>query len=81
MRHRARSIKGVMVNNKRSFTNLSCRYCDEGSHETQVHIEMCGGCKGSGLVRMGVVGDVLEKNDRQVSCYGCVRVCWPDTAE
>ena len=24
---------------QRSYINLSCRYCDEGSHETQEHIE------------------------------------------
>ena len=41
----ARSIKVVKVNNKRSFTNLSCRYFDEGSQETQEHIETCECCK------------------------------------
>ena len=61
MRHRARSIKGVKVNNKRSFTNLSCRYCDEGSQETQEHIETCGGCKFErrGLDLSGWVGLVM----------------------
>ena len=44
MRVRARSIKGVKVNNKRSFVNLSCRFCDDGSQESQEHLETCGGC-------------------------------------
>ena len=61
MRYRARSIKGVKVNNKRSYTNLSCRYCDEGSQETQEHIETCGGCKFErrGLDISGWVGLVI----------------------
>ena len=45
MRYRARSIKGLKVNNKRPYIYLSCRYCDEGSQETHEHIETCGGCK------------------------------------
>ena len=44
MRLRARSIKGVKVNNKRSFTYLHCRYCKEGCQETQEHLEECLGC-------------------------------------
>ena len=36
MRLRARSIRGVKVNNKRSFTNLECRYCKEGGQEMQL---------------------------------------------
>ena len=44
MRLRARSIKGVKVNNKRSFTNLECRYCKEGGQEAQEHLEECSGC-------------------------------------
>ena len=48
MRVRARSIKGVKVNNKRSFiNNLSCRFCDnntEETQETQEHLEECRGC-------------------------------------
>ena len=61
MRHRARSIKGVNVNNKRSFTNLSCRYCDEGNQETQEHLEECAGCKFErrGLDLSGWVGLVM----------------------
>ena len=61
MRYRARSIKGVKVNNNRSYTNLSCRFCDEGSQETQEHIETCGGCKFErrGLDISGWVGLVI----------------------
>ena len=44
MRVRARSIKGVKVNNKRSFNNLSCRFCDEETEESQEHLEECSGC-------------------------------------
>ena len=44
MRVRARSIKGVKVNNKRSFVNLSCRFCDDDSEESQEHLEVCRGC-------------------------------------
>jgi hypothetical protein len=46
MRVRARSIKGVKVNNKRSFNNnLSCRFCDNNTEETQEHLEECRGCE------------------------------------
>ena len=45
MRVRARSTKGVKVNNKRSFTNLLCRFCDNGAEETQEHLEVCTGCE------------------------------------
>ena len=44
MRVRARSIKGVRVNNKRSFNNLSCRFCDDNTEESQEHLEVCSGC-------------------------------------
>ena len=44
MRVRARSIKGVKVNNKRSFINLSCRFCDDDTEESQEHLEECRGC-------------------------------------
>ena len=80
MRLRARSIKGVKVNNKRSFTNLECRYCKEGGQETQEHIEECSGCnyERSGLDMSRWDGDVLEENDRQASCYCCSRARWLD---
>ena len=44
MRVRARSIKGVKVNNKRSFINLSCRFCNDDTEESQEHLEECRGC-------------------------------------
>ena len=44
MRVRARSIKGVKVNNKRPFNNLSCRFCDDDTEESQEHLEVCSGC-------------------------------------
>ena len=46
MRVRDRTIKGVKVNNKRSFNNnLSCRLCDNDTEETQEHLEECTGCE------------------------------------
>ena len=42
---RARSVKGVKVNNKRSFVNLSCRFCGDGAEESQEHLEECDGCE------------------------------------
>ena len=44
MRLRARSIRGVKVNNKRSYPNLDCRYCKEVSQETQEYLQECSGC-------------------------------------
>ena len=41
MRVRARAIKGVKVNNKRSFNNLACRFCEAGTEESQEHLEEC----------------------------------------
>ena len=43
MRVRARSIKGVRVNNKRSYNNLSCRFCDDDTEESQEHLGVCRG--------------------------------------
>ena len=43
MRVRARSIKGVKVNNKRSHINLSCRFCEDNIDESQEHLEVCRG--------------------------------------
>ena len=37
MRYRARSITEVKVNNKRSFTDLSCRFCSDNTQESQEH--------------------------------------------
>ena len=43
MRVRARSIKGVKVNKKRSHNNLSCRFCEDDTEESQEHLEVCRG--------------------------------------
>ena len=43
MRYRARSIAGVKVNNKRSFTDLGCRFCRDNTQESQEHLEECSG--------------------------------------
>ena len=43
MRVRARSIKGVKVNTKRSHANLSCRFCVDNVDESQEHLEVCRG--------------------------------------
>ena len=43
MRVRARSIKGVKVNNKNSNIDLQCRFCDENADESQEHLEVCNG--------------------------------------
>jgi hypothetical protein len=43
MRVRARSIKGVKVNTKRSYNNLSCRFCEDNVEESQEHLEVCRG--------------------------------------
>ena len=44
IRHRARMIKGVKYNMKRSYKDLKCRFCMNGDDETQEHLEVCGGC-------------------------------------
>ena len=43
MRYRVRSMAGVKVNNKRSFTDLSCRFCRDNTQESQEHLEECSG--------------------------------------
>ena len=60
MRHRARMIKGVKYNIKRSYKDLSCRFCVDGGEETQEHLEVCVGCEYErrGL-RMIVKSDIL----------------------
>ena len=45
IRHRARMIKGVKYNIKRSYKDLSCRFCQSGGEETQEHLEVCLGCE------------------------------------
>ena len=42
--YRVRAIAGVKANFKASFRDdLSCRFCNAGSTETQEHLEVCGG--------------------------------------
>ena len=44
IRHRARAIAGVKMNNKRSYNgDLSCRFCSDEAEETQEHLESCEG--------------------------------------
>ena len=42
-RYRARCIAGVKANTKNSYTDLSCRFCQEGATEDQEHMEKCKG--------------------------------------
>ena len=55
-RYRARGIAGVKANAKSSFTDLSCRYCDAGSTESQEHLH---GCDGFRFERRGLNMDSL----------------------
>ena len=44
IRYRARAIKGVKANHKRSWKdNLECRFCNNNILETQEHLEECSG--------------------------------------
>ena len=44
IRYRARAIKGIGVNHKRSWKNyLDCRFCDDKILETQEHLGECRG--------------------------------------
>ena len=44
IRYRARAIKGVKANCKRSWlNNLNCRFCEEDVLENQEHLEVCKG--------------------------------------
>ena len=44
IRYRARATAGVKGNFKRSNANdMSCRFCSEGSEETQEHMALCAG--------------------------------------
>ena len=44
IRYRARAIRGIKANCKRSWrNNLECRFCDANILETQEHIEECRG--------------------------------------
>jgi hypothetical protein len=73
MRVRARSIKEFKVNNKRSFNNLACRFCDDETEESQEHLEECSGCEHERRS--------LEKNDDENNRMGQGRTidgccCW-----
>ena len=44
IRYRARAIKGIKANHKRSWKNdLECRFCDDKILESQEHLEECRG--------------------------------------
>ena len=43
LRYRGRAIAGVKGNFKKSWPDLSCRYCDLGVNEEQEHLEECVG--------------------------------------
>ena len=44
IRVRAYAIKGVKMNQKRSFKDdLNCRFCNTNVPETQEHLEICAG--------------------------------------
>ena len=44
IRYRARAIKGVKANHKRSWKdNLECRFCNNNILETREHLEECSG--------------------------------------
>ena len=44
VRYRARAIKGIKANHKRSWKNdLECRFCDDKILESQEHLEECRG--------------------------------------
>ena len=61
IRHRVRMIKGVKYNIKRSYKDLSCRFCQSGEEETQEHLEVCVGCdfERRGL-KMSVRSDIVK---------------------
>ena len=43
IRYRVRMCKGVKYNNKRSYKDLDCRFCNSGREENQEHLEECEG--------------------------------------
>ena len=61
IRHRVRMLKGVKYNIKRSYKDLSCRFCQSGEEETQEHLEVCVGCdfERRGL-KMSVRSDIVK---------------------
>ena len=74
IRYRARSIKGVKVNMKRSYTDLSCRFCKGGSEESQEHLEQCTGTEFErrNLVMAGQAGKVIfwRRMGKKIMIYG-----------
>ena len=59
IRYRARAVAGVKGNFKKSnLLNISCRFCLEGSDETQEHLELCTGL---GHERRGLDMDEIRK--------------------
>ena len=44
IRHKIRMIIGVKSNIKRSYKDLSCRFCQSGEEETQEYLQVCVGC-------------------------------------
>ena len=74
IRYRARSIKGVKVNVKRSFTDLSCRFCKGGNEESQEHLENCTGTEFErrNLVMDGQAGKVIfwRRMGKKIMIYG-----------
>ena len=46
IRYRARAIAGVKGNFRHSYVNnMSCRFCNLGTDETQDHLELCAGMR------------------------------------
>jgi len=46
IRFRARAIAGVKGNFRHSYVNdMACRFCAQGSDETQEHLQLCGGTR------------------------------------
>ena len=43
IRYRARSIKGVKINAKKSHQDLKCRFCSDNIDESQDHLQECRG--------------------------------------
>ena len=43
IRYRSRSIKGVKMNAKKSYQDLTCRFCPENINESQDHLQECNG--------------------------------------
>ena len=44
IRHRVKNDKRAKNNIKRSYKDLSCRFCQSGEEETQEYLQVCVGC-------------------------------------